>query len=65
MVEFWCCATLGAAILKLLCKLAFARARPDLWHSIISETSYSFPNGHAMASMAVAATLIVVTWRTR
>ena len=55
----------GAAILNLLCKLIFARTRPDLWISALPETSFSFPSGHAMNSMAFCAALIVISWSSR
>jgi undecaprenyl-diphosphatase len=61
---FWALATGGAALLNLLAKHGFARARPDLWPSIAPETSFSFPSGHAMQSMAVAAALVVLLWPT-
>ncbi len=31
-------------------KIAFARARPDLWPALVQETTYSFPSGHAAMS---------------
>ena len=46
-------------------KLLFARERPAFWHSAITETSYSFPSGHAMASSALALSVIAVLWNTR
>jgi membrane-associated phospholipid phosphatase len=55
----------GAAILNQLCKHIFARARPDLWISALPETSFSFPSGHAMNSMAFCAALIVISWSSR
>jgi undecaprenyl-diphosphatase len=55
----------GAALLNLLLKLSFQRDRPDLWDSIVTETSYSFPSGHAMASSALAFSVILVLWDTR
>ena len=61
---FWALATGGAALLNWLAKLSFARIRPDLWPSLAPETSYSFPSGHAMQSMALAAALIVLLWPT-
>jgi undecaprenyl-diphosphatase len=61
---FWALAVSGAALLNLLAKHAFARTRPDLWISILSETSFSFPSGHAMQSMAVAAALTLLAWPT-
>ena len=55
----------GASALNLLLKVIFARSRPDLWDHIVTELSYSFPSGHAMASMALAAGLVVATWNTQ
>lgn len=55
----------GAAVLNMLLKLLFARNRPDLWHQLIVETSYSFPSGHAMLSSALAFSLVVVLWHTK
>lgn len=55
----------GAALLNLILKLLFQRQRPELWQQIITETSFSFPSGHAMASSALAFCLIVLAWRTR
>lgn len=62
---FWALAVGGAALLNLVAKLLFGRIRPDLWLSIAPETSYSFPSGHAMGSMALVAALLALTWRTR
>jgi membrane-associated phospholipid phosphatase len=55
----------GAAALNLILKLIFERARPDLWHQLVTETSFSFPSGHAMASAALAFCIAVVFWRSR
>lgn len=55
---FFSLAVAGAAGLNFIAKLCFSRVRPSLWLSIRPETSFSFPSGHAMASMAVAAALI-------
>ncbi|HEY3426893.1 MAG TPA: phosphatase PAP2 family protein [Negativicutes bacterium] len=60
----------GGALLSLLLKNLFHRARPDLLH-IVQETGYSFPSGHALATMCfygMAAFLIMRTiacWRGR
>ena len=62
---FWMTAIVGAVLLNLFAKHAFARTRPDLWISILPETTFSFPSGHAMNSMAMAATLAMLAWRTR
>lgn len=44
---------LGATVLNYGLKLAFNKSRPQLWTSLISETSYSYPSGHAMGSMVL------------
>lgn len=61
----------AGALLNVLMKYAFHRARPSFEHPILSLTSYSFPSGHAAGSMlfygVVAAYLIsqVTQWRSR
>jgi membrane-associated phospholipid phosphatase len=55
---FWALATGGAWLLNYLAKHAFVRVRPDLWASISPETTFSFPSGHAMHSMATVAALL-------
>ena len=55
----------GAALTVYFLKLLFARHRPDLWQAIVEESTYSFPSGHAMASSAVAFSLMVLFWYTR
>lgn len=55
----------GAALLNLLLKAFFQRDRPQLWERLVVENSYSFPSGHAMASSALALSLIVIFWPTR
>jgi undecaprenyl-diphosphatase len=62
---FWALATGGSALLNIAVKTHFARDRPDLWEQVVSETSFSFPSGHAMASATLATALILLTWRTR
>lgn len=62
---FWSLAVGGAGLLNLLAKSAFGRIRPDLWLSLAPETTYSFPSGHAMGSMALVAALAVLAWPTR
>ncbi len=63
--RFFAVAAGGAALINLLAKACFGRARPALWPSPMPETDYSFPSGHAMASMAVAAAIMVMVWPTR
>lgn len=55
----------GAALINVVVKMIFARARPDLWEHLVVETFYSFPSGHAMASSALAFSVILIAWRTR
>lgn len=62
---FWLLATGGAALINLMAKNAFMRVRPALWISILPETTFSFPSGHAMQSMAVSLALVILLWGTR
>lgn len=55
----------GAAIANYTLKLLFQRARPDLWQPIVSESSYSFPSGHAMGTSALAISIIIISWNTK
>jgi undecaprenyl-diphosphatase len=55
----------GAAIANVILKLLFHRSRPTFWHSVISETSYSFPSGHAVMSSAFILSVILITWQTK
>ncbi|MDO5611020.1 MAG: phosphatase PAP2 family protein [Pseudomonadota bacterium] len=55
----------GSAILNVAAKHYFGRARPSLWESIEPEGTYSFPSGHAMGSMTLAAVLLLLAWPTR
>lgn len=55
----------GAAIINLVLKFIFERSRPDLWQQLVTETSYSFPSGHAMLSSVFAFAVIAICWHTR
>lgn len=44
---------LGGLILNTGLKLVFSKPRPELWHRLISEKSFSFPSGHALGSMVL------------
>jgi membrane-associated phospholipid phosphatase len=55
----------GSAILDMVGKNYFARARPDLWLSITPEFSYSFPSGHAMGSSTLGLAVVALCWPTR
>lgn len=49
----WVVATAGGGLLNLVLKQIFARARPPHDHGWVTETSYSFPSGHASGSVVV------------
>lgn len=55
----------GAAVLNLILKGIFERSRPNLWEHLVTETSFSFPSGHAMASFALAASIVLALWYSR
>ena len=55
----------GSALLNLSAKQFFQRDRPSLWESIAPESTFSFPSGHAMGSMTLAVTLVLLAWNTR
>lgn len=44
---------IGGAALSTGFKLFFGKARPELWSQLITETSYSFPSGHALGAMVL------------
>lgn len=50
---FFAIVSFGAIILNNGLKLRFTRPRPTLWESLIQETSYSFPSGHALGSIVL------------
>lgn len=52
----------GTFLVNTLLKLYYQRSRPDLWELLVEERSFSFPSGHAMISMALALTLIVLVF---
>lgn len=58
-------AVIGSALLNMGAKQFFARVRPSLWESISPESSFSFPSGHAMGSMTLVMTLVLLAWPTR
>ena len=55
----------GSALINVLLKAFFQRDRPQLWERLVTENSFSFPSGHAMASASLAAVIIVILWPTR
>jgi undecaprenyl-diphosphatase len=62
---FFVVAVGGAGLLNLAAKLVFGRDRPDLWLSLAPEKTFSFPSGHAMGTMALAAALVSLSWSSR
>ena len=56
---------IGSLVLNMAAKNHFARGRPDLWASIAPEMSFSFPSGHAMASVTLGVAVILLAWNTR
>ncbi|GAB2513938.1 phosphatase PAP2 family protein [Lysobacter humi (ex Lee et al. 2017)] len=55
----------GSGLLNVAAKHVIARPRPNLWTTLASESTYSFPSGHAMGSATLAAVCIVLAWNTR
>lgn len=55
----------GAMALSSILKLIFSRERPELWEQLITETTHSFPSGHAIASSAIALSVVVLLWQTK
>jgi len=53
----------GSFLLNSLLKLLFARPRPNLFPPLVTETSYSFPSGHAMSAVAVYGLLALLLWQ--
>lgn len=51
--KFFALACLGALILNSGMKLFFAKPRPHIFPSLISETSFSFPSGHALGGFVM------------
>jgi len=63
--SFFALSMLGSWLLSDATKRLFGRERPVLWPSPAPETSFSFPSGHAMGSMALAVSVAVLAWHTR
>jgi membrane-associated phospholipid phosphatase len=56
----------GNTLINRFGKAIWHRARPQLWDSTYPiPLDFSFPSGHAMTSMALAATLIVLLWHSQ
>lgn len=54
---------IGGVLLNLFLKDYFARPRPDIITPLVTETSFSFPSGHAMTAVALYGYLAVLLWR--
>ena len=55
----------GAEALDLLLKELFHRSRPALWTTLVPETDYSFPSGHAMFTAVLLGAALTWCWNTR
>jgi len=55
----------GAEVIDLLLKEVFHRSRPALWTTLIPETDYSFPSGHAMFTAVLLGAALLWCWNTR
>lgn len=53
---------IGSALLNVLLKLVFHRARPTL-HRIVEANGYSFPSGHSMAAFTLYGVLCFLLWK--
>lgn len=58
-------AFVGSSLLNVGAKQFFQRDRPTLWESISPEDTFSFPSGHAMGSMTLVMTAILLAWPSR
>lgn len=58
-------AVVGASRINVMLKPIIERARPDFWEHMTVEATYSFPSGHTMAAMSIAAPLVYLAWKTR
>lgn len=58
-------ALIGNGTINRIAKLTWHRVRPHLWDSIAPKADYSFPSGHAMASMGLVAVLVILLWHSR
>ncbi len=63
---YWIVTLQGSSMINHTAKLVTHRMRPHLWESFYPHPSdYSFPSGHAMSSMTLVATVVILTWGSR
>lgn len=62
---FFVAAVVGSTAINQILKLFFQRDRPQLWERLVTENSFSFPSGHAMASASIAVAIMVILWPTK
>jgi membrane-associated phospholipid phosphatase len=53
---------IGGLGLTALLKVAVARARPDLWKDLVTETTYSFPSGHTVMATVFFGGLVAIVF---
>lgn len=56
---------LGGFVVESALKMVFARARPDLWPQLVTETTYSFPSGHSTMAAVFFGGLVAVVFHLR
>jgi membrane-associated phospholipid phosphatase len=56
---------LGSTTINRTAKAVFHRARPHLWEILSPKLDFAFPSGHAMSSMSLVVTLVILSWGTR
>jgi undecaprenyl-diphosphatase len=55
----------GAYSINSVIKTAAMRPRPELWSTLVTEHSFSFPSAHAMLTITIAASVVWLLWPTR
>lgn len=55
---------LGSAAINRTAKVLLHRVRPHLWELPSPKLDYAFPSGHAMSTMTLVVTLVILTWGT-
>ena len=59
---FFAGVVIGSALLNMVLKLIFHRARPTL-HRIVDANGYSFPSGHSMGAFTLYGVLCFLLWK--